>query len=53
VVDFGSDTDGDPITTLAVRSAEEIEAEPKRAAKVSVPPRERLLMDTIEQASSM
>jgi hypothetical protein len=50
VVDFGLDRDGDPITTLAVRSAEEIEAEPKQAKKVSVPPQERLLMDTVEQA---
>ena len=50
VVDFGADKHGDPITTLAVRSADEIEADPKQAHKVSVPPQERLLMDTVEQA---
>jgi hypothetical protein len=48
VVEFGDDEDGDPITTLAVRSAEEVEAQPKRAKIVSVPPLERLLMHTVE-----
>jgi hypothetical protein len=36
--------------TPAVRSAEQVEAEPKQAKKVSIPPRERLLMDVVEQS---
>jgi hypothetical protein len=47
---FGRDEDGDPITTLAVMSAEQVEDEPKQAQKVSVPPQERLLMATVELA---
>jgi AAA domain len=44
---FGQDRDGDPITTLVVRAAEQVEAEAKQAKKVSVPPQERLLLDTV------
>ena len=47
---FGMDEDGDPITTLAVMSAVEVEAEPKKADKGTIPPQERLLMDMVEQA---
>ena len=50
LVHFGLDEDGDPITTLAVMSAEQVDAEPKQAKKVSVPPQERLLMATVELA---
>jgi hypothetical protein len=49
-VEFGLDRDGDPITTLAVMSAEQVDAEPKQTKKVSVPPQERLLMATVELA---
>ena len=49
-VRFGLDEDGDPVTTLAVMSAEQINAEPK-AAKMGRPPaQQRLLMDMVEQA---
>jgi putative DNA primase/helicase len=50
VVDFGHDRDGDPITTLAVRSGVEVDAQPKLAKKAIIPPQERLLMDTVELA---
>jgi hypothetical protein len=51
VVEFGEDRDGDSITTLAVKSAEQVEAEPKLASKkVSVPQQERLLLNTVQLA---
>jgi hypothetical protein len=51
VVEFGEDRDGDSITTLAVKSAEQVEAESKLASKkVSVPQQERLLLNTVQLA---
>ena len=51
VVEFGEDRDGNSITTLAVKSAEQVEAEPKLASKkVSVPQQERLLLNTVQLA---
>ena len=49
-VRFGLDEDGDTLSTLTVMSAVEIDPEPKQAKKASVPPQERLLMDTVELA---
>lgn len=49
-VHFGQDRDGDPITTLVVSSAEQVEVEPKKAKKVRVPPQGSLLMATVELA---
>lgn len=51
VVHLGKDSDGDAITTLAVKSVEPVEIDAKKAAKkVSVPPQERLLIDMVQQA---
>jgi len=48
-VRFGLDEDGDPITTLAVMSAEEVDAMPKVGQKGRPPAQQRLFMDTVEQ----
>ena len=48
-VDFGEDRDGDLVTTLAVRSAGQVDVKPNTKAAL-VPAQERLLMDTVEQA---
>ena len=49
-VAFGLDCDGDPITTLAVRLAEQVDAEPRATQKGRPPAQQRLLMDTVELA---
>jgi AAA domain len=50
VIPFGLDEDGDPITTLAVVSAEQVDADAKPIKKAAVPAQERLLRDMVEQA---
>jgi RecA-family ATPase len=48
---FGQDRDGDDITTLVVRSAEQVEAEARPIRKTGRPPvQRRLLMDVVERA---
>ena len=50
IIPFGLDEDGDPITTLAVTSAAEVDADAKPVKKAVVPPQERLLRDMVELA---
>ena len=49
VVDFGEDRYGDLVTTLAVRSAGQVDVKPNTKAAL-VPAQERLLRDMVEQA---
>lgn len=44
------DKDGDPVTTVIVEKAFEVEADARSAKKVTVPPQERLLREMVEQA---
>ena len=47
---FGRDRDDDPITTLAVRSAEQVDAAPNAIQKGRPPAQQRLFMDTVDLA---
>ena len=47
---FGLDQDGDRVTTLVVASAEEVEAAPVQKRGQAIPPKERLLLETVELA---